>query len=537
MWISRQTWIVCSGLVLTMLFFERITFGQSAAPGTQKADAKIVRQELDYLGAGSCSAAACHGANGLRPKFALEHRSTESLSAHSTWIQRDAHAEAYQVLLKKESIDILNLLRKPWKLSDKKQPHEEARCLSCHSTLDPQSAEFAANAGSGEDVPDEYRLNHSRLADGVSCEACHGPAKQWQVPHTRHSWRHLSQDERTALNFRDLRNDLVSRAQNCAECHVGGPGRDVNHDMIAAGHPRLNFEFSAFHANMPAHWSHDLDRKSFHPADISQPGATPSIRETKLWLVGQLATSEAALKLLENRITASRSGHGAWPEFSEYSCYACHHDLQSPSWRQAISLEPWKPEPGVRPLQTRKPGSYPWGTWTFSILEKMDLQGASGPWADELKNLEVAMSNPAPDRDIVLKLALAAQGTLKRELAKHVTPASLKMAEAQTLLEHVLQNGPELSGRDWDGAAQTYLATLSLYHGKKETEGRLFDLKSPVWKTDPVLQSLVKIREQLTFPVPQSPQERINSPRAFNTGSIQTIRAELKSIAEQVKAP
>jgi hypothetical protein len=35
----------------------------------------------------------------------------------------------------------------------------------------------------------------------------------------------------------------------------GKPWRDVNHDLIAAGHPRLSFELSAFMATMPPHWT------------------------------------------------------------------------------------------------------------------------------------------------------------------------------------------------------------------------------------------------------------------------------------------
>ena len=34
--------------------------------------------------------------------------------------------------------------------------------------------------------------------------------------------------------------DLDRRAAACAECHVGGAHGDVNHDLIAAGHPRLD---------------------------------------------------------------------------------------------------------------------------------------------------------------------------------------------------------------------------------------------------------------------------------------------------------
>ena len=43
----------------------------------------------------------------------------------------------------------------------------------------------------------------------------------------------------------------------CVGCHVGAPeqdglpAREVTHDLLAAGHPRLNFEFTVFLANLP----------------------------------------------------------------------------------------------------------------------------------------------------------------------------------------------------------------------------------------------------------------------------------------------
>ena len=52
------------------------------------------------------------------------------------------------------------------------------------------------------------------------------------------------------------------QAQVCVGCHVGAPAkdgvpaRDLNHDLMAAGHPRLIFELSSYQANMPPHWRH-----------------------------------------------------------------------------------------------------------------------------------------------------------------------------------------------------------------------------------------------------------------------------------------
>ena len=72
-------------------------------------------------------------------------------------------------------------------------------------------------------------------------------------------------DKYDRFGFMDTKN-LVSRIEQCAGCHIGQdargglPLRDVNHDLIAAGHPRLNFEFAAYHENQPKHWKSSAAR-------------------------------------------------------------------------------------------------------------------------------------------------------------------------------------------------------------------------------------------------------------------------------------
>src|SRR6185312_10631892 len=118
--------------------------------------------------------------------------------------------------------------------------------------------------------------------------------------------------------------DIGERALACAGCHVGAPAdpergypvRDMNHDMIAAGHPRLNFDFADYQRRLPPHWQ-EKDRL----AAAATP--RPPDFEAKGWLVGRVAAAEAAC-----RLTADRARRLApWPEFAEFNCYACHHDL------------------------------------------------------------------------------------------------------------------------------------------------------------------------------------------------------------------
>ena len=93
--------------------------------------------------------------------------------------------------------------------------------------------------------------------------------------------------------------DLARMAKVCARCHVGSPASgglplcDVDHDLIAAGHPLLSFEFSAYQATIPPYWV----EKGINA------GGDYSVRS---WAVGQAVTARAALTLLEDRAVAPR---------------------------------------------------------------------------------------------------------------------------------------------------------------------------------------------------------------------------------------
>src|SRR5262249_45161428 len=152
--------------------------------------------------------------------------------------------------------------------------------------------------------------------------------------------------------------------------------------LIAAGHPRLNFEFGAYHANMPHHWSDARDK------DAKYGDAGPDF-EARAWAVGQAVTADAALKLLAHRADKESA---PWPEFAEYDCFACHHNLQGKSWRQERDLK-------------RAAGSLTWGTWYFPmprLLAKMDKEPLSG-----LEELEREMSKAVPSKDVVSRKAQA----------------------------------------------------------------------------------------------------------------------------------
>ena len=112
--------------------------------------------------------------------------------------------------------------------------------------------------------------------------------------------------------------DLSQRAAACMACHVGpnsttGQLQVVDHDLIAAGHPRLSFEFHAYFESLPAHW----DRKSDEARQTQD-------FHFRLWAAGQLAMAEQRKLLPAN----------GRPDFAQLDCYACHHQLGDQLWRQ-----------------------------------------------------------------------------------------------------------------------------------------------------------------------------------------------------------
>ncbi len=291
--------------------------GEEVAAPAGVPDAATGARGLRYVGTASCTAANCHGGDGSRP--VRPGGDALSPQAYSAWIQNDPHAAAFEALYEPRSQRIAERLGLA-------NAYTAPACLACHAVKAPPA-----------ELADAARFTPH---DGVGCEACHGAAESWLDPHKWAAWSSLSAAQKQALGYRDL-TDLTARARLCAECHVGSAGRDVKHDLIAAGHPRMSFELSAYHANLPKHWKRE---------------ATPAGElDARLWLVGQAASAESGLALLAHRAGDAKA---PWPEFSEYDCFACHHDLVDPSWRQQE----------FAPSAELPPGAAPWGSWHYQFL-------------------------------------------------------------------------------------------------------------------------------------------------------------------------
>ncbi|TWU03749.1 multiheme c-type cytochrome [Neorhodopirellula pilleata] len=272
------------------------------------ASSEVAAQPGKLLTNASCATTTCHG--NQSPESPVWAR---SLPLH---LALDPHAHAGVVLRGPLSQRIVASLAPESTQSPVVYDNVlRTRCISCHVTVDAAACQPA-----GE-------LSDEILGRGVSCESCHGHAGGWVEEHVGPDWRRL-QDE-PSVGFRN-NGSLIGRAETCLRCHVGsrtedGLVRDVNHDMIAAGHPALRFDLLTYHVNLPAHWDTTSDQE--------QALFSSSIRVRE---VGQAIGLAAAARLSAERasdyLKTGRRSDVVWPELADFDCFACHQSLSSDSY-------------------------------------------------------------------------------------------------------------------------------------------------------------------------------------------------------------
>ncbi len=357
-----------------------------------------------YVGPATCATASCHGSAEPRPGPVLRDE-------YGTWIHEDRHHRAHESLFGDLALRIVRnakLEREPW---------AEPVCLACHALA----------------VPEEAQARPIEPEDGVSCESCHGPAGGWIDRHTEEGWRH---EDSVARGMTDLR-DLEVRAGVCLGCHLGSADRRVGHELIASGHPELVFELDNFAAAMPAHWRPHFERAAGEMA-AGGPAAA--------WAVGQAAAFRAGLLQL-----AGHARSGAWPEFSEMSCGACHHSLAEERWR--------------RPRASRtRPGLPPWSPARWAVLRHLVAAWAPAEAAALERDVErVAGAVPSfgtPER--VREAAERAAAALERAIPG-IAGAEWSGERARALIGAIAADRDFLLRADRQSAEQAALAIQSLY--------------------------------------------------------------------------
>jgi hypothetical protein len=290
------------------------------------------------------------------------------------WFERDPHARAYTKLLNSESQRIIAQLMGSAIEVDTSEYRQvlRERCVSCH-----------ANEQASDD----------QIKLGIDCQVCHGPATAWGDEHYSQSTLSLG-DHRFDHSQRVNLESIEQRARLCSDCHVGqlnrGPGlkdREVDHRLMAAGHPTMYFDFENYLDRYPKHWDQAEEDQRLGP-----------FSSYSRWRTGKWVAAHARLQLLHDRADrAERAervessslqgirGQHDWPEFTESSCTSCHFSLLPDSWRRRF----------------RSSSTATWDDW---YLESIDIAfpkttdaAWSRRWSEDVLALRSTMEARSPD--------------------------------------------------------------------------------------------------------------------------------------------
>ena len=186
-----------AGLVLGLVLAHSVQAAPTALPNVAPDQT---------IGTINCASSTCHGS------IAPWNESNVLQNEYTTWSRLDRHSKSYSVLLNKQSQRIAKNLGLP------QAAHESKICLDCHSH-NPEA---------------KSRGPRHVVADGVGCEACHGPAGKWVTSHTVANVPHAE----NVANGLYPTDRPVEQAKLCLSCHFGNEDRFVTHRIMGAGHPR-----------------------------------------------------------------------------------------------------------------------------------------------------------------------------------------------------------------------------------------------------------------------------------------------------------
>ncbi|MBK8323171.1 MAG: hypothetical protein IPL06_10625 [Betaproteobacteria bacterium] len=374
-----------------------------AALSAQAADVPLPYEaKARHVGVVNCASSLCHGS-------ITEWKGSNVLqNEYVTWSRVDKHAlRANQVLLNDQSKRIAKNL-------GLKQPAHEAKiCVDCH----------------GHNPPADQRGERFKASDGVSCEACHGPAENWIKSHVAPGATH--QDN--LKNGLYPTSDPVALAKLCLSCHFGNKDKFVTHRIMGAGHPRISFELDTFTQTQPAHFVVDEDW-------MKRKGSWDGIR---LWAIGQALAAQEQLDVV---LDPKRGRDGLFPELVVFDCHACHHPMSDTRW---------KPRVGTRP-----------GTIRFNDANLLMLRqivrrtfpAETGTFNDLVLSLHKAVAGEGGD-------ALEAARKLRKGLDSVVDKLRTRAfddADLRAILQGLIDDGLAGQYTDYAGAEQASMAIGSV---------------------------------------------------------------------------
>lgn len=259
-----------------------------------------------HEGVASCGGSACHSRTVATPP---DIRHDEIRIWQDPTRPSGAHSRAWRVLTEPRGEAIAARLGLG-------RAETAKACLGCHS-------DNAARRG------ETYQAS-----DGVGCEACHGGSGDWLASHYAANVSHKDNLARGMIALEDPK----ARAAVCLDCHFGSsaPGQFVTHEIMSAGHPRVQYELDLF-STLQKHY--DLG-----PAYAARK---PIASGVKVWAVGQSMALERSLTLFSD---TKHGQKGAFPEFYFFDCHSCHRAFSDdPKFRPTAVANPSRPIPSGQP--------------------------------------------------------------------------------------------------------------------------------------------------------------------------------------------
>ncbi len=304
-WISltreflRLSWVrvmtpIAPTIVLTFLITPALA-QLSAAPPIEPPQPLPYLSQHQTLGTVTCASSLCHGSiKRWKDSNVLQNE-------YVTWSRTDKHAKAYNKLLNAQSQKIAR------NLGLKEAAHESKICLDCHA----------------HSIPVERQGERFKSTDGITCEACHGPAELWVKSHVEPNASHA----RNIENGLYPTSDAASRAKLCLACHFGNKDKLVTHRLMGAGHPRMSFELDTFTEIAPKHFVVDKD---YSERKRVWEGA-------KVWAIGQAYAVTDSMDIL---VDEKQGRDGLFPELVLFDCHACHHPMSEGRWKPKTAFGP-----------------------------------------------------------------------------------------------------------------------------------------------------------------------------------------------------
>jgi hypothetical protein len=429
-----------AGIVLILFVSPVATNAVDAQESVRKSESISV-----FLGRDSCAANTCHG--GPIGQNVDWNCSLTVFEAH------DPHGRAGIALTSELTQMIVESLEPRARKSDFRSQRNEQqakfyrdtlvnRCAGCHA---PAASRLRANEI-------DQGLNRA-IVEGVSCESCHGAATTWLQPHLLADWKRRDGMAET--------EDYVERIEGCVRCHVGsrradGLIRDMNHDMIAAGHPALRFDAWAYNQSLPPHWDES--------AKASPDGKDVSTHQQRFRL-GRLVSLRGATRLTLQRIDDSRGGGDAfWPELADFDCYACHQELRIGA-----------AEGSTAPLS---PGFPDYNPWLEAGMLELSIRPRGNPEADKkyAAMLDDLRMRPAGElrvrsaarlmEDAILNPLIAAE-----QAGRIASPTGRPIVAFQqpSSIPAMYQNESAGQSTDWHDAAVWFLRTQAVIFDHRES--------------------------------------------------------------------